>query len=154
MQESRLSHALSPHTVEAMSAAENKKLIEHIFEQMAKGNTLAMSEAMADDFRWTFPGNWSWSGSWEPKVVVLKELLRPLMKQFTEYRTTADFIIAADDRVVAQVSGHGITTRGEAYEQTYCMIFRLANGRLTEIIEHCDTALVERVLEPPAYNSR
>ncbi|MFQ6392413.1 nuclear transport factor 2 family protein [Nocardia sp. KC 131] len=132
-----------------MSAAENKKLIEHIFDRMAEGNTQAMSESMAADFRWTFPGNWSWSGSWEPKVVVLEELLRPLMTQFTEYRSTADFIIAEDDRVVAQISGHGITTRGEPYEQTYCMIFRLANGRLTEVIEHCDTALVERVLEHP-----
>ncbi|MEV5838414.1 nuclear transport factor 2 family protein [Nocardia sp. NPDC052112] len=131
-----------------MSAAANKKLIEDIFEQMSQGNTRAMGEAMAEDFRWIFPGNWSWSGAWEPKSVVLNELLRPLMTQFTEYRSAADFVIAEDDRVVAQVRGHGITTRGEPYEQTYCFIFRIANGRLTEVIEHCDTALVERVLDP------
>lgn len=154
MRDSRLSHAEALHSVESMSAAENKKLIEHIFDQMAQGNTRAMSDAMADDFRWTFPGNWSWSGSWEPKTIVLKELLRPLMEQFTEYRSTADFIIAEDDRVVAQVRGHAITISGEPYEQTYCMIFRLASGQLTELIEHCDTALVERVLEPPAGGRR
>ncbi|MFI6775375.1 nuclear transport factor 2 family protein [Nocardia sp. NPDC050412] len=130
-----------------MSAAANKKLIEHIFDQMAQGNTRAMGAAMAEDFRWIFPGNWSWSGIWEPKTVVLNELLRPLMAQFTEYRSAADFVIAEDDRVVAQVRGHGITAGGEPYEQTYCFIFRIANGRLTEVIEHCDTALVERVLQ-------
>ncbi|WP_433758856.1 nuclear transport factor 2 family protein [Nocardia sp. CA-135398] len=130
-----------------MSAAANKKLVEHIFDQMSKGNTRAMAEAMAEDFRWIFPGNWSWSRTWEPKTVVLNELLRPLMTQFTEYRSAADFVIAEDDRVVAQVRGHGITTGGEPYEQTYCFVFRIANGRLTEVIEHCDTALVERVLQ-------
>jgi ketosteroid isomerase-like protein len=72
-----------------MSAAANKKLVEDIFDQMTQGNTRAMSEAMADDFRWVFPGNWSWSGSWGPKDVVLKGLLRPLMAQFTDYRSTA-----------------------------------------------------------------
>ena len=40
------------------------------------------------------------------------------------------------------------TKRGDAYHNTYCYIFRLAGGRVTEVIEHCDTALVERVLDP------
>ncbi|WP_433731298.1 nuclear transport factor 2 family protein [Nocardia sp. CA-129566] len=133
-----------------MSATENKKLVERIFDEMSRGNTRAMAEAMADDFRWIFPGNWSWSHTWAPKAVVLDELLRPLMTQFTEYRSAAEFIIAEDDRVVAQVRGHGMTTGGEPYEQTYCFIFRVADGRLTEVIEHCDTALVERVLQPLA----
>ncbi|MEU7142727.1 nuclear transport factor 2 family protein [Nocardia sp. NPDC046473] len=130
-----------------MSAIENKKLLEHIFEQMAAGNTSALSDAMADEFRWVFPGDWSWSGTWAPKVVVLKELLRPLMAQFTEYRVAADFVIAADDRVVVQARGYGRTIRGDRYDQTYCFLFRVTDGQLTEVIEHCDTALVERVLE-------
>ncbi|NUS66210.1 MAG: hypothetical protein HOQ46_21490, partial [Saccharothrix sp.] len=41
--------------------------------------------------------------------------------------------------LMAQLVGH----RGEA-------VFRVAGGRLTEVVEHCDTALVERVLERPA----
>ncbi|MBP2192715.1 nuclear transport factor 2-like protein [Nocardia goodfellowii] len=38
--------------------------------------------------------------------------------------------------------------RGEDYHQTYCFLFRLAEGRIVEVVEHCDTALVERVLTP------
>jgi uncharacterized protein len=37
---------------------------------------------------------------------------------------------------------------GQAYRQTYCFVFRVADGRITEVVEHCDTALVERVLTP------
>jgi ketosteroid isomerase-like protein len=133
-----------------MGAAENKKQIQAVFGQMALGNTAALSEAMADDFRWVFPGGWSWSGTWGPKKVALGGLLRPLMAQFTDYRCEADLVLAEDDRVVVQARGHGTTTRGERYEQTYCFVLRMAGGKITELVEHCDTALVERVLDRPA----
>jgi uncharacterized protein len=136
----------------ATSEAEaNRKLLRGVFDEMARGNARALSDAMADDVRWTFPGAWSWSGTWSPKEEVVHGLLRPLMAQFGGiYRSEADLILADGDRVVVQARGHATTTRGEPYEQTYCFIFRVADGRLTEVIEHCDTALVERVLDPPA----
>ena len=40
------------------------------------------------------------------------------------------------------------TTRGEPYEQTYRVVFRIADGRGAEIVENCDIALVGRVLDP------
>ncbi|MGY1941014.1 MULTISPECIES: nuclear transport factor 2 family protein [Nocardia] len=129
---------------------ENKKLLADIFEQMSLGNTRALSDAMADDFRWVFPGDWSWSGTWEPKSAVLAGLLRPLMAQFTAYRSTAELILAEDDRVVVRARAQAVTTRGETYDQIYCFLFRVADGKLREVVEYCDTALVERVLTRPA----
>ena len=53
-----------------------------------------------------FPGNWSWSGIWGPKEVVLRDLLGPLMAQFVgRYRSEADLILADGDRVVVQARG-------------------------------------------------
>jgi ketosteroid isomerase-like protein len=129
---------------------ENKELVTRVFERTAQGDMQAMSEVMAEDFRWVFPGSWSWSGTWEPKDVVVHGLLRPLMTQLGGvYRLTADFVLADGDRVVVQARGDGTTTAGEPYRQTYCFVFRVADGLLTEVIEHCDTALVERVLTTP-----
>ncbi|MGW4090866.1 nuclear transport factor 2 family protein [Nocardia sp. NPDC004750] len=133
-----------------MTAIDNKRLLTEIFEQMSLGNTRALSDAMADDFRWVFPGDWSWSGTWQPKSAVLEGLLRPLMAQFTEYRSAADTIVAAGDRVVVEARAEAVTTRGETYNQTYCFVFRVADGKLREVVEYCDTALVERVLTRPA----
>ncbi|MEV6771241.1 nuclear transport factor 2 family protein [Nocardia sp. NPDC051030] len=130
-----------------MSPIENKALIRGIFEQMARGNGRALTDAMSDECRWTFPGEWSWSGTWEPKSTVVHGLLRPLLTQFADYRSEADLILADDDRVVVQARGIGTTVAGEPYPQTYCFLFRIADGRITEVIEHCDTALVERVLK-------
>lgn len=133
-----------------MSPTENKNLIRGVFEQLALGNGRAMTEAMSDDVSWTFPGSWSWSGTWKPKQSVLDDLLEPLFEQFADrYHARAELVLADGDHVVVQVRGQVTTKRGEAYENTYCYIFRIDNGRIAEIIEHCDTALVERVLDPP-----
>jgi|SRR5215217_7378677 len=130
---------------------ENKEIVEKIFDQMAAGNVSALSAAMADDCRWILPGNWSWSHNWGPKETVLNGLLRPLMAQFNnQYRFEADLILADGDRVVVQARGYGLTKGNEPYHQTYCLIFQLRDGQLVEVVEHCDTALVERVLEPIA----
>ncbi len=133
-----------------METERNRKLLVDIFDQLAVGNLRAMSDAMAEDFRWVFPGSWSWAGSWAPRSVAVDGLLRPLMAQFAgDYRSVADLVLADGDRVVVQARGYATTRRGEPYHQTYCYIFRVADGRITEVVEHCDTALVERVLDPP-----
>ncbi|WP_328452476.1 nuclear transport factor 2 family protein [Amycolatopsis sp. NBC_00438] len=131
-----------------MSAERNTKLLREIFDQLAVGKARALTDAMADDFRWIFPGHWSWSGTWEPKSEVVHGLLRPLMAQFAgDYRCAAESIVAQGDRVVVQARGHGTTLRGERYDQTYCFVYRVTDGRLREVVEHCDTALVDRVLD-------
>ena len=37
---------------------------------------------------------------------------------------------------------------GLLYDNHYCMVWRVENGRIKEIKEYCDSALVERVLGP------
>lgn len=133
-----------------MSATDNKQLVRDIFAQLALGNTRPLVDAMADEFRWVFPGSWSWSGTWEPKRVVVNELLGALRAQFDgQWTCHADLILADSDRVVVQAHGRVNTTRGDRYHQTYCFLFTVTDGQLVEVVEHCDTALVERVLERP-----
>ncbi|MEC3955061.1 nuclear transport factor 2 family protein [Nocardia sp. CDC153] len=130
-----------------MSSVENKEFIRAVFEQMALCNGRALTDAMGDECRWVFPGNWSWSGTWAPKNVVVHELLRPLMAQFVDgYRMEADLILGDGDRVVVQARGYGITRAGGEYRQTYCFLFTVVEGRIVEVVEHCDTALVEGLL--------
>lgn len=111
---------------------------------------------MADDFRWVFPGSWSWSGVWQPKAVVVEELLRgQLATRFAEqFESHPDFMLADGNRVVVQTRGRTTTTRGDAYNNVYCLIFTVDGDKLTEVIEHCDTSLVDRVLEPPQPGAR
>jgi ketosteroid isomerase-like protein len=130
-----------------MSTSQNAHLLREVYAELARGNTRALSDVMADDVSWTFPGAWSWAGTWTSKRSVLGDFLRPLMTQFADYRAEADEILAVGDRVIARVRATATTVRGDAYPQHYCFIYTLADGRITEVVEYCDTALVERVLE-------
>jgi uncharacterized protein len=130
---------------------ENKQLLTTIFDALATGDTRPFTEAMADELRWSFAGEWSWARDWgASKREVRDNLLRPLMEQYRDYRSSAEEILADGDRVVVRARATATTVRGEAYAQAYCYVFGVIDGRITEVIEYCDTALVERVLELPA----
>jgi uncharacterized protein len=133
-----------------MSTAENKLLMQHIFRELAKGNSKPFGDAMADDFSWTIIGTTSWSGTYAGKQAVLTELMRPLFSQFAgQYTNTAYRFIADGDHVVIQCRGHVTTKSGRPYNNTYCYVCRLADGKLRELTEYCDTELIATALAPP-----
>jgi ketosteroid isomerase-like protein len=62
---------------------------------------------------------------------------------------TASKFIAEGDFVVVQATGHNATVRGERYENTYCWIIRMHEGKMRELTEYADTQLIESVLRDP-----
>jgi ketosteroid isomerase-like protein len=134
----------------AVTTQDNEQLLAAIFAALAEGDAGPLTAAMSENFRWRFAGEWSWVRDWgSTKQETRENLLQPLMAQFADYRSRAEEIIASGDRVVVRASAEATTTRGDAYPQAYCFVFGVQNGRLTEVIEYCDTALVERVLRLP-----
>ena len=61
-----------------MSASENRKIVQHIFDEMAKGNSAPLLQSLADDFRFVVTGSSKWARSYDGKAVVLAELFAPL----------------------------------------------------------------------------
>lgn len=130
-----------------MSAADNKQLMQGIFAEMAKGNSRPLVEAMADDFRWTVTGATKWSKTYEGKQTVLTELFGLLRSRIEgNLRTTAQRFIAEGDYVVVEARGNNTTKAGQAYNNSYCFVFRLEAGRLKEVTEYMDTELVTATL--------
>ena len=41
-----------------------------------------------------------------------------------------------------------MTKAGLRYDNQYCLVFRIENGKIKQIKEYCDSTLVERVLGP------
>ena len=134
-----------------VTAAENKKLMQSVFENLARGNGQAFVDALASDARWTVIGSSAWSRTYEGKQVIIDELMRPLFRQFAdEYVARAIRVIAEDDMVVVEARGRVTTKSGKPYNQTYCYVFRLTDGQVRELTEYLDTELVNEVLEIPA----
>jgi uncharacterized protein len=130
-----------------MSTSENKQLLQHIYSELSKGNPTPFLEGLADDVRWTIMGTTRWAKTYEGKQAILTELLGPLFAQFADqYKATAHRFIAEDDLVVAEVSGRVTTKSGKPYNNSYCYIFRLADGKIQEVTEYMDTQMAVSAL--------
>jgi len=133
-----------------MTAAENKQLLQQAFAELSKGNSRPFVDLWADDFCWTVTGNTKWSKTYRGKRVVLQELMGPLFSNFaTQYTNTAHRFIAEGDYVAVECRGQVTTKAGKPYNNAYCYICRLEDGKLKELTEYLDTALAIAVLKDP-----
>jgi len=127
--------------VSLMGAAENKEVIRKMRE--AKGID-AILATMSDDVRWTLIGSTKFSGTLNGKQEIVEKLFKPIFAELeTPGSNVIDNIIAEGDYVVVQQRGTGRRTKsGKDYNNTYCIVYRVADGKIKEITEYCDTELV------------
>ncbi len=133
-----------------MTTVANKQLMQHIFSELAKGNSKPLVESMADEFSWTITGTTKWSKKYDGKQAVVKELFGALRARLAPpIITVGHRFIADDDYVVVEAQGKNTTKDGIAYANTYCYVFRLGDGKLQEMTEYLDTELVTAALGDP-----
>lgn len=132
-----------------MTAADNKAIVTAIYDALAEGDGRPFLEAMAEDFTWTAEGTNSWGRTWRGRDSVRRDLFRPLFDQFaTTYRCRAHRIIAEGDTVVVLARGEVTTKTGKPYNNSYCLVITMRDGKLAALHEYLDTQLVAEVLEP------
>ena len=121
--------------------------MEQIFAGLAQGNSRPLIDAMADDFSWTVTGSNRWSKKYAGKSVILTELFGTLSSHIDgRIRTIADRFIAEGDYVVVEAHGNNTTKSGKPYNNLYCFVFRVSEGKLREVTEYMDTELVSACL--------
>jgi hypothetical protein len=126
-----------------MGAAENKQLVQNMFAELSKGNANAFLDNMADNVRFTIIGTTKFSGTCNSKKEFIEKILTPLGAQLEGGLTiTPENLIAEGDYVVMQARGKATTKAGKPYNNTYAQVFRVANGKVQEIVEYLDTELV------------
>lgn len=135
-----------------MNTSDNKAIVTAIMNELARGNARPFVEAMAENFTWRAMGQsrlGKWRETYAGKHSVRSELFGPLLAQFSGvFTSTASQIFADGDYVIVESQGAGTTKGGEAYNNRYCLVFRMAEGKLIEAREYLDTALADAVLEP------
>lgn len=133
-----------------MTAADNKELMERLFESVAAGNRKPFLDRIADDVVMRVTGRYSWSQTIRGKEALFRDFYGHLASVLADgdRRTIAHRFIADGDLVVVESVGEMQTKAGAPYRNEYCLIYRLREGKIVEITEYCDSALCERVLGP------
>ena len=129
-----------------MGIAENKQVVLDFYEAGARGDMDACFALLADDVTWSNIGSTKFSGTYVGKQAIAEDLLGPLFNQLKAgIASQIERLVAEGDIVVAQTSGTAETLNGVAYNNDYCQVIRIRDGRIAEVKEYMDTALIESV---------
>lgn len=129
-----------------MGIAENKQVVLDFYEAGARGDMDACFALLADDITWTNIGTTKFSGTYAGKQALVEQLLGPLFGQLKAGIASAiERLTAEGDVVVAQTAGTAETQDGRPYNNTYCQVIRIRDGKIAEVKEYFDTALVDAV---------
>jgi uncharacterized protein len=132
-----------------MSAAANKKLVQQVYADSASRSGTTFADHLADDASWIVTGQYSWSHEFKGRDAIQNGLMGHFRSFFAERpRTVAFNFIADGDYVAVETRGDNVTKTGLRYDNQYCMIYRIEDGKIKQIKEYCDSTLVERVLGP------
>jgi ketosteroid isomerase-like protein len=134
-----------------VGSQENRALIESWYHALEDMDFQALEDLHAEDVIYNIVGTTPVSGRWVGKEecfaeVINNRLMAALVPEKARFGKKWRIMCADDDCVVGLMQGGGPTIDGELYEQTYCEIFTIRDGKIAELHEFLDTVLVERCL--------
>jgi uncharacterized protein len=127
-----------------MDAQANKSMMKEVFAAVARGDRTAYVNAMHEDLVMHVMGSSSWAITVHGKKRVLEEYFGYVQSRLRARNPTKPVrFIADDDWVIVEAKGDMVATDGRPYQNTYCLHYRIAGGKIAEMKEYMDTALCE-----------
>ena len=129
-----------------MSTEANKQVVRGLYAAISAGDAEGFMNHMADDVEWYFIGSRRFAGTLKGKDDIRKKLLEPLGNELTGLiQLEIKQLIAEGDKVVAEMQGTSKSTAGKDYNNTYCIILTVKDGKIREMREYLDMELVTAV---------
>jgi uncharacterized protein len=134
-----------------MSSAETEAIATTFFERLYAGEAERALDLLADDVVWWLIGNLPASGRYEGLEAVRRDLLEPFGPVWDgqPQSATIEHTIASGDHAVLELTGGGTTAHGNEYENFYCYVVRVRDGRIDRIRGYTDTGYALGLLWGP-----
>ncbi|WP_128893343.1 nuclear transport factor 2 family protein [Erythrobacter sp. HKB08] len=125
----------------------NRSLITKAFEGLRHGDPSHFMPLFDEDIEWWVMGSSAWSKHAKGLANVERDLVGPLFARFAgPYLNIPELILADGDHVVVLAKGDAETVEGERYDNDYCFVFRMKDGKIVEVREYMDTILADKAL--------
>ncbi|WP_417609857.1 nuclear transport factor 2 family protein [Parasphingorhabdus sp.] len=126
---------------------DNRALITRAFAGLKHGDPSHFLPLFAEDIEWRVMGSSAWSKQASGLAAVERDLVGPLFARFAgPYCNIPELIIADGDHVVVLAKGDAETVEGNRYDNDYCFVFRMRDGKIVEVREYMDTILADKAL--------
>ena len=138
--------APTPVMGEIMRIESNKQIVREAYAAISRGDVDGFMNRLADDVAWYFIGTHRFAGTLQGKHAIMKQLFEPLGDALTAtIALDLKQLIAEGDKVVAEMQGRSRRKDGKDYNNTYCIILTVHDGKIREMREYLDTELVTQV---------
>jgi uncharacterized protein len=138
-----------------------KQVVRRYLDALLEGDLDTIRESFAEDATWSMHGDLPMAGPWKGRDQIVDDFLRAVGgtlfepgSQSFEFPT----MIAAGNTVALEWRVHARSAAGVDYDNEYCGIFIVRDGRIAAVREYLDTRYAARVLFPeltePAPDSR
>ena len=129
-----------------MSAESNKQLVRDTWGAVTAGDVEGFMRRLADDVTWTFFGTHRFAGTISGKDELVTKLFAPLGDILAEgIKVHIDTLTAEGDRVVMEAHGEAATKSGVAYNNNYCIVITVRDGKVAQVREYLDAELVTSI---------
>ena len=129
-----------------MSIESNKQLVRDSLGAVSNGDTEKFLASLADDITWTFFGSHIFARTFEGKDDLLSGLHAGIAEVLDGgIKLHINSLTAEGDTVVVEAKGEARSKSGQDYNNDYCMVVTIADGKVKKVREYLDTELVTSV---------
>ena len=126
--------------------ASSREVVLAALEAAGRGLGDEFLACFADDLDFWLPGTTPISGR-RQGLPAFKEYLGQVAGYLDELIVLElTNVIVAGEWVFTEACGHGVTIKGLDYDNNYCLVWQVRNGKVIRFVEYCDTELVSTVL--------
>ena len=126
---------------------QNKEIVRRAIAAISRGDLEGFMGDAADDVTLSVMGTMFPPMQGKQKVLKgLRNVLAARLENGGAIATTIENLIAEGDYVAEQSHGKARTKDGKDYNNTYCRMWHITNGKIKAMQEYLDTELVRRCL--------
>lgn len=129
---------------------DNINVVRAWYRALGEGDLENLLAVQHDDVAYNVHGKTPVSGRTEGKNGLVNEIMPKVFGKLdgADFRFCArvEIMCADERRVTAFMEAEGTTIDGERYDQLYCHLFELREGRISEVWEFFDSCLAQRAL--------
>lgn len=129
-----------------------RRVVTDYVRALQRGDIDALRASFAPDSTWTVCGSTPVSGTWTGPDGILNGFLARVLAQLDPAVPPAvevHRVLADGEHALAEWTTRARTRDGRTYRNDYAVVFHVVDGRIAEVTEYLDTALMTEVLFTP-----
>lgn len=122
--------------------------VRRIFAHLESGSGDAFFEHVADEVDWTVEGTHPLAGRYRSKADFRAHTfarLNRILPGGTQLHV--ENVLIDGEAAVVELRSHATAVNGMRFDNRYCWVMRLANGKIVEVRAYLDSALVQKLID-------